>query len=225
MPSLALLWLSMALSKRNDESEIRIELLENEKGLCISQWKYCLELLHEFGLLAAKHVDTPFLENATLTLGKLKKADAVWTNKKQATLSKSSSEAMYISVASATCELIWLGNLFHSLRLKHLYLVELFCDNSSAIQIAANPIFYEKTKHFELGVHFVRENVLGGVVKTVKIHIDLQIADVFTKCLGIAHHKLFCKTLGLHDMFTGVLVRKEKGRMQSRLHKDKVDDL
>ncbi|GJZ51089.1 ribonuclease H-like domain-containing protein [Tanacetum coccineum] len=43
-----------------------IEVLDNKDGICLSQRKYCLELLHEFGLLAAKHVDTPLPENVTL---------------------------------------------------------------------------------------------------------------------------------------------------------------
>ena len=42
----------------------------------------------------------------------------------------------------------------------------------------------KKTKHFELDVHLVREKVSAGVIKTVKIHTNLQIADIFTKCLG-----------------------------------------
>ncbi|GKB51729.1 hypothetical protein Tco_0902482 [Tanacetum coccineum] len=36
------------------------------EGSCLSQRKYCLELLHEYGLLVVKHVDTPLLENTTL---------------------------------------------------------------------------------------------------------------------------------------------------------------
>ncbi|GJT65992.1 ribonuclease H-like domain-containing protein [Tanacetum coccineum] len=35
-------------------------------GLCLSQRKYCLELLHDFGLLACKPVSTPFPENIIL---------------------------------------------------------------------------------------------------------------------------------------------------------------
>jgi hypothetical protein len=107
-----------------------------------------------------------------------------WKSKKQATLSKSSAEAEYRSLASTTCEVIWLGNLLDSLGLKNLLPVVIFFDNSAAIQIAANPVFHEKTKHFELDVHLVRKNVYAGVIKTVKIHTDLQVADIFTKCLG-----------------------------------------
>lgn len=127
-----------------------------------------------------------------------------WKSKKQATLSKSSAEAEYRSLASTTCEVIWLSNLLHSVGLKNLLHVDIFCDNNAAIQIAANPVFHERTKHFELDVHLVREKVASGVIKTVKIHTNLQVADIFTKCLGQIQHSLFCKSLGMFDMFAGV---------------------
>ncbi|GJR68225.1 zf-CCHC domain-containing protein [Tanacetum coccineum] len=43
---------------RNDES-----VLKNDKGMCLSQRKYCMELLYEYGLLAARPVETPLPEN------------------------------------------------------------------------------------------------------------------------------------------------------------------
>ncbi|GJX73326.1 ribonuclease H-like domain-containing protein [Tanacetum coccineum] len=49
------------------------------------------------------------------------------------------------------------------------------------IQIAANPVFHERTKHFELDVHFIKEEVLAGIIKIVKISFDLQTAYVFTQ--------------------------------------------
>ncbi|GKC48117.1 ribonuclease H-like domain-containing protein [Tanacetum coccineum] len=131
-----------------------------------------------------------------------------WKSKKQATLSRSSTEPEYRSMASATCEVVWLANLLHTLRLSSMFLVDLHCDNSYAIQLVANPVFHEKSKHFEIDVHFVREKVAAGVNKTVKVHTDLQVADIFTKCLGIEQHKLFCEKLGMFDMFAGVLAGK-----------------
>nr|GEV16777.1 putative reverse transcriptase, RNA-dependent DNA polymerase, Gag-polypeptide of LTR copia-type [Tanacetum cinerariifolium] len=109
---------------------------------------------------------------------------------------------------SASCEIVWLGNMLHNISLKDLYPVELCCDNSSAVQIAANHVFYVRTKHFELDVHFVREKVLAGVIKTFKVCSNLQTADVFTKCLGVVQHKLCCKSLGLLDIFVGEVVDK-----------------
>ncbi|GJU18962.1 ribonuclease H-like domain-containing protein [Tanacetum coccineum] len=72
---------------------------------------------------------------------------------------------------------------------------------SSAIQIAVNLVFHEKTKHFELDAHLVREKVSAGVIKTIKIHTDMQNTDIFTKCLGTVQHSLFCRSLGMKDMF------------------------
>jgi len=36
-----------------------IEILQVDNGLCMSQRKYCLELLHEFGMLGCKPLSTP----------------------------------------------------------------------------------------------------------------------------------------------------------------------
>ncbi|GJW10385.1 ribonuclease H-like domain-containing protein [Tanacetum coccineum] len=185
-----------------------IEIVENELGLCMSQRKYCLELLHKYDLLAARPVDIPLPENTILNFDETKddkylsdftnyqklvgkliyltntRHDISYTvhclsqhmhnplqshfkaalrvlSKKQATISKSSPEAEYRSMSSASCEIVWLGNLLHSIGLTNLYPVEPCCDNSSRIQIAANHVFHERTKHFELDVQFVGEKVLA----------------------------------------------------------------
>nr|GEX62186.1 ribonuclease H-like domain-containing protein [Tanacetum cinerariifolium] len=43
-----------------------IEVLKTKLGLCLNQIKYCLELLHEFGLLACRPVLTPLPKNIVL---------------------------------------------------------------------------------------------------------------------------------------------------------------
>ena len=104
-------------------------------------------------------------------------------------------------MAVVTCELIWIVNLLNELGQKCLLPVQLFCDNMPAIQISANPVHHERTKHFDLDWHVVRERVSSGFLKTVKIHTNLNVADIFTKGLSIAQHNLFCKKLHLLDMF------------------------
>ncbi|GKC47617.1 ribonuclease H-like domain-containing protein [Tanacetum coccineum] len=44
-----------------------IEVLKTKNGLCLNQRKYCIELLHEYGLLACKPVATPMPENGILS--------------------------------------------------------------------------------------------------------------------------------------------------------------
>ncbi|GJY09660.1 hypothetical protein Tco_0377845, partial [Tanacetum coccineum] len=58
--------------------------------------------------------------------------------KKQATLSRSSTEAEYRAMASATCKIMWILKVLKDLGFDKLTHVALCCDNKPAIQIDAN---------------------------------------------------------------------------------------
>ncbi|KAJ0898957.1 putative RNA-directed DNA polymerase [Helianthus annuus] len=92
-----------------------------------------------------------------------------WKSKKQSTVSRSTAEAEYRAMCSATCELMWLKNLLSELSVNCTLPMSLKCDSQSAMSIAVNPVFHERTKHFELDLHFLREKVANGIVNPTKV--------------------------------------------------------
>nr|XP_016443400.1 PREDICTED: uncharacterized mitochondrial protein AtMg00810-like [Nicotiana tabacum] len=87
-----------------------------------------------------------------------------WKSKKQTIVSLSSAEAEYRSVRRLVAELTWLCQFLEDMDVTNLTLIDVYCDNQSAIQIAKNPVSHEWTKHIELDWHFVREKLQDGLI-------------------------------------------------------------
>ncbi|GJS33930.1 hypothetical protein Tco_0532312 [Tanacetum coccineum] len=145
-----------------------------------------------------------------------------WKCKKQNALSKSSTIAEYRALASVTSEVVWILIILNDLNWEVLLPVTLHCDSNSAIKITANPVFHERTKHIEIDLHFVREKILKGVVKTVKVDSVNQIADILTKGLDTMQHKELVKKLVMVDIYQ---VETKGGCLTSFEYRWKVEGL
>lgn len=124
-----------------------------------------------------------------------------WRAKKQHTVSRSSSEAEYRALSFASCELQWLLYLLQDLRVKCSKPPVLYCDNQSAIHIAGNPVFHERTKHLEIDCHFVRERLQQGLFKLLPVKSQAQLADFFTKPLPPKTFHSFTSKLNMLDLY------------------------
>ncbi|GFZ21517.1 hypothetical protein Acr_29g0006790 [Actinidia rufa] len=85
-----------------------------------------------------------------------------------------------VPLLDATSELLWLRWLIQYLGIDSPS-VDLHCDNHSAIQIAHNDVFHERTKHIEIDCHFIRHHLQQGVLHLVPVCSIDQPADLFTK--------------------------------------------
>jgi hypothetical protein len=113
-----------------------------------------------------------------------------WSSKKQPTVSRSSTEAEYRSLAVTASELTWISSLLKELRFPMSQAPTLWCDNLGATFLASNPVYHARTKHIDLDYHFFREKIENKQLQVKFICSADQIGDFFTKSLGRTRFQL-----------------------------------
>ncbi|XP_020960750.1 uncharacterized protein LOC107647542 [Arachis ipaensis] len=122
------------------------------------------------------------------------------SKKKQHTVSRSSAESEYRAMAAVAAELTWLKGLLSDFQVD-IPSSMLFCDSQSAIHIATNPTFHERTKHIEIDCHFVRERVMAGFLNLLHVRTQYQLADVFTKPVTLAQFNNLISKFGMINIY------------------------
>ncbi|KAJ9542160.1 hypothetical protein OSB04_028666 [Centaurea solstitialis] len=119
-----------------------------------------------------------------------------WTSKKQNSVSTSTAEGDYVSAGSCCTQVLWMRNqlLDYGFQLSK---IPIFCDNTSAIAIASNPVLHSKTKHIEIRYHFIRDHVMNGDVELHFIPTEYHLANLFTKHLDEKRFNQLISELGM----------------------------
>jgi hypothetical protein len=106
-----------------------------------------------------------------------------WSAKKQPTVSRSSTEAEYKSMANAIVEVMWLQSLLKELLVSTPLATRIWCDNMGGKYLSSNPVFHGCMKHIEVDYHFIRDQVMQRKLDVRFISTHDQLADGFTKPL------------------------------------------
>ena len=104
-----------------------------------------------------------------------------WRSKKQDVVSHSNTEAGYRALVDTTYKLIWLRWLLADMDAPQPTATPLYCDNRSAIYIAHNDVFHERTKHIEIDCLITRQHLKKGNLKLFSISSADQPTDIFIK--------------------------------------------
>ena len=113
---------------------------------------------------------------------------------------RSSAEAEFQAMALGICELLWLTIILIDLKVQWTIPMRLYCDNKLAINIAHNLVQHDRTKHFEVDRHFIKEKLDSCLICTPFVPINRQLVDVLTKGLfGHIFHKILSK-MGMCDI-------------------------
>jgi hypothetical protein len=70
-------------------------------------------------------------------------------------------------------------------------------DNKSAMALAKNPVFHDRSKHIRVKYHFIRDCLEEGSVKEYYICTKDQLADLLTKSLGRIKFQELCSRIGV----------------------------
>lgn len=99
------------------------------------------------------------------------------------TLSHSNVKTEYRGAANVVSESCWLHNLILELHFPLFQPTLVDCDNVSDFYLSDNPVKHYRTKHIEMGIHFVQEKVARGQACVLHVPSQDQLIDIFTKYL------------------------------------------
>lgn len=106
-----------------------------------------------------------------------------WNSRKQSLVTLLTTESEYVAITRASKEALWirsfLGDVFSPLRTPIL----LYCNNTSAIDVARNDKYHTQTKHINIRYHFIHEAISQGLIDLCYCPTQDMVADTFTKVL------------------------------------------
>ena len=114
----------------------------------------------------------------------------VWRSRKQkGKPAISSCEAEYIALSAAINEIVWIITFLKELGFDVPLPVPLYGDNSSADDLAHNPVHHDRTKHIDIRYHRIREFILDGTIQMFHVSSQDNPADIFTKSVTVSVFK------------------------------------
>ena len=128
-----------------------------------------------------------------------------WHSGKQDVTMQSSTEVEYITLWKSGKEASWLRNLYRELGFLQQSPTLLICDNTGAIAIAKNPMFYKQTKHIDSHYHWIKEKTQVGRFDVKICCTANQTADMLTKALPCPKHECHTIEMGVVPVWRGVL--------------------
>ena len=78
-----------------------------------------------------------------------------WLSKKQAIVTLSTCEAEYVAVSLCVCHGIWLRRLLQDIYFSQIDATKIYVDSKSAMVLAKNPVYHERSKHIDIHFHFI----------------------------------------------------------------------
>lgn len=103
-------------------------------------------------------------------------------------------EAEYMALSVAVQKIVHLRQMLKELKMEQKTATTIYTDNESALKLAKNPAFYQRSKHIDVGHHFTHERVArrdrasierrerGGCLHEAVVQIEVRAASRSHAC-------------------------------------------
>jgi hypothetical protein len=105
-----------------------------------------------------------------------------------------------MAAAEAVREAIWQRTFLTEIGCKIDGPIVIGCDSESAIKLAADPVYHERTKHIDVRVHMIRDHVQRGAIVLLFVPTAEQVADALTKPVPYAKVRFCGERMGLAEV-------------------------
>lgn len=102
------------------------------------------------------------------------------------------------------CEFMRSVSVLKDLLMSHALAIPFHYDSQSAIYIASNTVYDERTKYIEIDCYLVREQFDKGFLITTHISSSNQPVDMFTKAIGADLLQKLSSKLNVYNYFQPV---------------------
>jgi hypothetical protein len=119
-----------------------------------------------------------------------------WKAGRSPSVALSTCEAELYAGTAAAQESLWLTHLLREMGVQQEPPI-LWCDNEATILLTEDPVYSARMKHIEARYFFLRELAQAGRVIVRHVPTAENLADVFTKALGVPDHEKHTLSLGV----------------------------
>jgi hypothetical protein len=90
-----------------------------------------------------------------------------------------------MAISEGVKEAIWLKDLLEEISVETSS-ISVFCDSQSAIHLAKDQMYHDRSKHIDVKFHFVRQVTSKGIVEIKEIATTHNPVDMMTKPIPTA---------------------------------------
>ena len=98
---------------------------------------------------------------------------------------------------NACIQAVWLQGIILDFDIGSAFSIVILCDNQSSINISTDPVQWQRTKHVDIHMHYIRELVHDKTIILQYCPTDEKIADIFTKKFTEKKFTYLCSLLGM----------------------------